>query len=120
MSPAVILVVAGSLLAMGVAALLAPARILATFGVAVTTVDGRNEVRAVYGGYGVAMAGMLMLALVTPELAPGIFTCLAGALAGMAGGRLVSAAIDRRAGLWPWVFFVLEALGAIVLVVAAA
>jgi hypothetical protein len=104
--------VAVLLAAMGVAALVAPARILATFGVAVTTVDGRNEVRAVYGGYGVAMATMLLLLARDPTLGPGIAACLAAALAGMAFGRLVSAAIDRGAGPWPWLFCALEAIGA--------
>ncbi len=103
------------LAAMGIAALVAPARILATFGVPVTTVDGRNEVRAVYGGYGIAMAAMLLVAARAPALGPGIVACLAAALAGMALGRLVSAAIDRGAGAWPWFFCALEAIGAVLL-----
>lgn len=112
MSPTIVFVVAASLLAMGLAALAAPARILATFGVPVTTVDGRNEVRAVYGGYGVAMAVMLIVALRMPALAPGVFACLAAALAGMALGRIVSAVVDRPPGPWPWFFCALELLGA--------
>lgn len=100
-------------LAMGIAALAAPARILATFGVPVTTVDGRNEVRAVYGGFGVAMAAMLLGA--PPALAPGVAACLAAALAGMAIGRLVSAAIDGGAGVWPWCFCGAELVGAAML-----
>ena len=48
-------------LVMGIAALVAPARILAPFGVTVATADGRSEVRAVYGGFGV-VTGVLLLA----------------------------------------------------------
>jgi hypothetical protein len=113
-APLVVLIAVGFLL-MGLAALVAPERILATFGVAVTTADGRNEVRAVYGGFGVAMAAMLGVALDAPQLAPGILACLAAALGGMAGGRLVSAALDRGAGRAPVVFGALEALAAVAL-----
>jgi hypothetical protein len=108
-----IVTVAVLFLGMGLAALAAPARILATFGVEVTTVDGRNEVRAVYGGFGVAMAAILLVA--PPAFAPGIAACLAAALGGMAVGRLVSAAIDRGAGAWPWFFCAVEIVGAVIL-----
>lgn len=111
----VVVVAAAGFLAMGLAALAAPARILATFGVSVATADGRNEVRAVYGGFGVAMAVILLVALVTPRLAPGIFACLAAALGGMAGGRVVSAVLDRTAGRAPVFFGVLEAVVAVAL-----
>jgi hypothetical protein len=110
-APLVVLIAIGFLL-MGLAALAAPERILATFGVAVTTADGRNEVRAVYGGFGLAMAAMLAVALGAPRFAPGILACLAAALGGMAGGRLVSAALDRAAGRAPVFFGAIEAVSA--------
>ena len=41
---------------MGLMGLFTPERIQAPFGTTVQTVEGRNEVRAVYGGFGIAMA----------------------------------------------------------------
>jgi hypothetical protein len=84
-------------LGMGVYALARPERVLTIFGTQVTTRDGRNEVRAVYGGYGVAMAAALAVALGDDGLRAGVFVCLALAMLGMALGRLCSAVIDRRA-----------------------
>ncbi len=57
----------------------------------------RAEVRAVYGGFGLAIASMLAVALATPDLRTGILTTVAAALAGMAFGRLVSALVGRTA-----------------------
>ena len=47
---------------MGVYALVVPAAILAPFGVPVESPDGRAEVRAVYGGFGIAVAALLGVA----------------------------------------------------------
>jgi hypothetical protein len=115
---AVVLVVAASFLAMGGYALAVPARVLAIFGIAVTTVDGRNEVSAVYGGFGIAIAGVLALALAAPGLRAGILVAVAAALFGMAGGRLIAAAVDRPPGFFPWLFFTLELVGAAALAAA--
>jgi len=82
---------------MGVFALVRPAGVLAIFGTAVTTADGRNEVRAVYGGYGLTMTAALGIAATVDELRAGVFVCLALAMLGMALGRVCSAAIDREA-----------------------
>lgn len=109
-SRSVVVLVAAFFLAMGCYALVAPAGVLAVFGVEVQSVDGRNEVRAVYGGFGVAVAAVLLLALRTPRLAPGIFVCLATAVAGMAFGRILSAAVDESPGFFPWFFCVVELL----------
>ena len=57
------MVVAAFFVAMGVLALVAPERILATFGTTGLTVEGRNEVRAVYGGFGVAVGVLLVAAM---------------------------------------------------------
>jgi hypothetical protein len=106
--------VAAFFLWMGIVALARPARVLQIFGTAVTTADGRNEVRAVYGGYGIAMVGALLSTFAAPRLRPGIFFCLALAMLGMAAGRVCSIMIDRRAGFFPWLFMGTE------LVIAAA
>ena len=62
---------------------------------------------------------MLALALATPDLRTGILTTGAAALAGMAGGRLVSA-LEARTGFYPnWFYFLVEAVGAAALFVVA-
>ena len=104
--------------AMGLVALLRPAQIGHFFDVRFDSVDGRNEVRAVYGGFGLAIAAVLIVALRQPELRAGILLCVAAALAGMAGGRLLSALVERP-GKWPWFFCAAEGVGAALLFVAA-
>lgn len=93
---------------MGLMALARPASIGNYFDVQFTSVDGRNEVRAVYGGFGLAIALALVLATRMPELRAGVIACVALALAGMAAGRLFSAMIERP-GFWPWTFCGIEA-----------
>ena len=96
-------------LAMGVVALATPARILRTFGVEVGTPEGRTEVRAVYGGFGVAVGVILVVAIAADDIRDGVFLAVAIALLGMAGGRAASSAMGERARLWPtWFFFGLE------------
>lgn len=95
-------------LSLGVAALARPATLLAGFGLAAQVVDARNEVRAVYGGFPLAVAGLVAWSLSGAADAKGILIALAVASLGMAAGRLVSAAIDRQLGLLPTVFFVIE------------
>lgn len=95
---------------MGIYALLMPTRIPAVFGVAVTTPEGRGEVRAVYGGYGLAVAGMLAFAAFSSStLRPGILAALALSVLGMAVGRLAGAVVDRPRRFYPiWFFLLLE------------
>jgi len=97
-------------LGMGIAALIHPAWILSLFKTSVTTPEGRNEVRAVYGGYGLAMSIMLAFSIYHPELRAGIILCVAFAMAGMASGRLISFVTDRKAGALPVLFFIVEIL----------
>ncbi len=108
MTSLLVLGIAVFFLAMGTFALLRPARVLGLFGTTVATGDGRNEVRAVYGGYGLAMGGLLAWSLATPLLRPGILTCVAVAMLGMAVDRLVSSRIDGRAGFYPRLFLGIE------------
>ena len=91
-----------------------------TFGTTSLTPEGRNEVRAVYGGFGLAVAGLLYMALSTPALRPGAFVAVAASLAGMAGGRVVAALIERPKRFYPsWFFGLLETSMALVLWLAA-
>ena len=96
---------------MGLMALARPAHIGRFFDVRFESVDGRNEVRAVYGGFGLAMAAVLFLALREPGLRQGVLICVGLALAGMAAGRVFSALLERP-GFWPWFFCGVESLGA--------
>lgn len=114
MSDVVILVVAVGFAALGLAALVRPADVLAQFGVEVATADGRNEVRAVYGGFGLALAGMLAVAaLADPATADGLVVAVAVSLLGMAAGRLLSALRERPTGLYPvWTYFAIEVVSA--------
>jgi hypothetical protein len=120
-SEALALIVAAGFAAMGLLALARPRDVLAQFGVATETVEGRNEVRAVYGGFGLAVAALLAVAVVgDPATGEGILVAVAFALAGMAGGRVVSAALERPHGAYPvWVYFAIEVIGAAALLAAA-
>ena len=105
---------------MGLLALAAPEKITETFGTPTLAPAGRNEVRAVYGGFGLAMAAVILLAGRDPAIARGLYLCLAAALGGMATGRLVSAAIERPGAFYPaWFYCALETAMALTLVAAA-
>jgi hypothetical protein len=95
-------------LGMGLVALADPERVVAYFGIATLTVDGRSEVRAVYGGFGIAVAALLVFALQSDRLGAGILAAVGLSLAGMAAGRLVSRLADGGAGFYPRLFLGLE------------
>ena len=52
-----------------------------------TTPESRSEIRAAYGGFGVAIALALFVAMVYSEFRGGIMFTVGLALIGMAGGR---------------------------------
>jgi Domain of unknown function (DUF4345) len=120
-SDALTLLVAVGFAAMGLLALARPRDVLAQFGVAVETVEGRNEVRAVYGGFGLAIAGLLVVAaLGDPSTAEGIVVATGFALLGMAAGRLLGLVRERPAGLHPvWTYLAIELASAAALLAAA-
>ncbi|MGW1739791.1 DUF4345 domain-containing protein [Nocardia sp. NPDC001965] len=118
----VVLIAVGILFAgMGVFALATPARLTEPFGIPVTTAPGRSEVRAVYGGFGLAVAGALgWAAFDTGELRRGVVIVIAIALAGMAAGRVISRLLDGRVAFYPiWFYFWVEVAGAAVLFAVA-
>ena len=104
------LIVAALLAGMGIAALVRPAFIWAPFGVAPTTPEARNEVRAVYGGFGVAVAALLIGAdSASASFRDGVLVSIAVALGGMAAGRVLSALVEPRALLgWAGIFLLVE------------
>jgi hypothetical protein len=113
------LVVAIGFAAMGLAALVRPAFIWAPFGVAPTTPESRSEVRAVYGGFGIAIAALLVLTDDSAGLRDGVLVAVAVSLAGMAAGRLVSALVEPRTLLRSPGFFLLLELGLAALTLSA-
>jgi len=114
MTPA-IAVTALFMAGMGLSALARPAFVVALVGLVPSTPDARNEVRAVYGGFGVAMAALLVFASGDATLRPGVLVAMAAALLGMAGGRLAGM-VAERTGRWPCVFLLVEtALGVLLL-----
>lgn len=96
--------VAAFFFAMGMVALVHPEQIVALFGTRSLTRDGRNEVRAVYGGFGVFTAFLLLSTLFFPALRPGVLVAVGVALLGMAVGRMISAVLDGSPGFYPWLF----------------
>jgi hypothetical protein len=111
-------VIAALFAGMGVFALVWPARLLGLFGTPELTLAGRNEVRAVYGGFGLAAASALLWALLSPRLAPGIYFALGLALWGMAAGRILSALIDKKSEPLSWLIFAVELVAGGVLILA--
>lgn len=95
---------------MGVVALLQPTRVTRCFSVPTPPADVRNEVRAVYGGFGVAMAALLIAATLVDTIESGVLLSVAVALLGMALGRLISLVIDTSVGKYPYLFLGLECL----------
>ena len=94
---------------MGVYALARPAALIRPFGITLPVPESRAEVRAVYGGFGLAIAGVLALAASDAALRTGILITVAAALLGMAFGRLVSGVVDRPKAFYPnWFYFLVE------------
>ena len=118
---ALVLLVAAGFALMGAGALVRPKLVLEQFGVDAGTVEGRNEVRAVYGGFGLAVAALLAVAVLGDGAErDGILIAVGVALAGMAAGRIAGALAERPAGVYPvWVYFAIEVGGAAALLAAA-
>ena len=112
MTIAVIAVIGVFFAGMGCYALAAPTAIIRPFGIALGGAPARSEVRAVYGGFGLAIAGVLGYAAVADgAVRTGILITVGAALAGMAFGRLVSAVLDERTAFYPnWFYFLVEAV----------
>ena len=116
-----VIIVAISFAGMGAAALVRPAVIWAPFGVAPTTPAARNEIRAVYGGFGIAVAIVLVVAdNASAGFRDGALVATAVALAGMAAGRIAGFVVEPRGvGRFTVLFGVIEVVLALALVQAA-
>ncbi|BBY43646.1 DUF4345 family protein [Mycolicibacterium celeriflavum] len=114
MAHVVVAVIAVFFAGMGIYALAAPDALVRPFGTTLGGAASRSEVRAVYGGFGLAMAGVLAYATVEGgALRTGVVLTVAAALAGMAFGRVVSAVVDQRTSFYPnWFYLLVEAIAA--------
>lgn len=117
MAIAVIVIIGVFFAGMGVYALAAPAALVRPFGITLGEPASRSEVRAVYGGFGLAIAGLLVYAAVADgDFRKGILITVGAALAGMAFGRLVSAVVDARTAFYPnWFYCLVEIIAAVAL-----
>lgn len=106
---------------MGIYALVAPALLARPLGLVVDSAISRSEIRAVYGGFGFAIAGLLGWAAAgTGDLRSGAAVTVGVALAGMAAGRVLSRLVDNATAFYPiWFYFLVEAIGAAVVLVVA-
>lgn len=102
-----ILVNAVFFLCMGLGALVRPHWVVSFVQLVPTTVDARNEVRAVYGGFGIAVSLLLVYATQNAEIRSGVVLAVAVSLLGMASGRVISLFIERP-GKWPLLFIAME------------
>ncbi|MFB4315816.1 DUF4345 domain-containing protein [Actinomadura sp. 21ATH] len=109
-------------LGMGLYGLLAPAALIRPFGITLDSAEARTEVRAVYGGFGVAVGGLLVwAAAATGASRQGVLAAVGVALLGMAAGRLFARAFDRPAAFYPsWFYFWVEVIGGGLLLACAA
>ena len=92
---------------MGILAIISPKFVVSFVGLVPSVPDARNEVRAVYGGFGLGISALLVLVPEDAELRSGVLLTVAVALLGMALGRVLSLVIERG-GKWPWIFLVME------------
>lgn len=101
---------------LAVVALVRPAVVLGLFGGATPTPQARNEIRAVYGGFSLAVALVAWRSdPARPEDAGRLRTAALASL-GMAGARLAGMVVERRVAMWPTGFFlVLEVFHALAL-----
>jgi len=96
--------------AIGVYGLFAPRKLYAHFGVAVDSVDGRNEIRAVYGGMCLGVAIVMLESPWLGAVAPGVLLAVMAMLLGMAVGRVISLFIEKP-GVVPMIFLGTELAG---------
>ena len=116
MLPIAVWVVIVFFVGMGLVALVSPELVTSTFGIPTLTDAGRNEARAVYGGFGLAVAAILVVAMTDPALRAGVLLAVAASVGGMAAGRLVAALVERPTAFYPsWFYFVVETTMAVVL-----
>jgi hypothetical protein len=121
MATTIIAVIGLFFFGMGLYALAAPAALAAPFNLSVQTPESRSEVRAVYGGFGIAMGAVLgAAALDLGDIRTGAVVTAGLALLGMAVGRLMSRLLDASVPFYPiWFYFGVELVSGTSLLLAA-
>ncbi len=104
---------------MGLVALYDPTYTLSFFDAGALGPDMRNEVRAVYGGYGLLVGAMLFYCLTRSGLRAGILVAIGLSVAGMALGRVISLMIEPTTTNFPVTFIGVELVMAVMLFAAA-
>ena len=102
---------------MGIVSLVKPEFIYNLFGITSVPVDAQNEVRAVYGGFGIVMSYLLIMEE-GASYYPGILLTSAMALSGMAGGRILSTIIDKTISPFPLFCLFVESFAAYLLFIS--
>lgn len=96
------------LFGMGCMAIFDPSHIGGYFGLHEPGADMRNEIRAVYGGFGI-FSGLLLLTTFRPGLWRAAIELSFGlALLGMASGRIASYLIDGLTDFYPYFYMCVE------------
>ncbi|MBV1934345.1 MAG: DUF4345 domain-containing protein [Parvibaculaceae bacterium] len=103
---------------MGFGAVIDPDSTLSYFSAGTLGADMRNEVRAVYGGYGVAIGLLLLATLKMSSLKTGVRLTVSVSVGGMAAGRFLSMLMEQPAGDFPLLILFVEI--ALVVMLAAA
>jgi hypothetical protein len=115
-----VLPVAIFFLGMGIYGLVAPKSLIAPFKLQALNPESRSEVRAVYGGYGLFVGGLLIQSTLYPGAdSNSVFKTVAVSLYGMAFGRFVSYSLVERVpvSFYPnWFYFFVELILASLLV----
>ena len=96
--------------AMGAVMLWRPEYLTQVTGVELSTPEARSEARAVYGGFGVAVALALFTAIVYSDFRGGIMYTTGLMLLGMAAGRGYSAWLERPTSPVIWGLLAGEAI----------
>jgi hypothetical protein len=113
-----VVIVAVFFAGMGVYALAAPQALIRPFRIKLEGGEARTEIRAVYGGFGLAIAGLLGWAATEPAEHDGILITVAVAVFGMAAGRLIGRVFDRPKSFYPtWFYFWVEVVAGTLLLV---
>lgn len=96
--------------AMGAVMLWRPEYLSQVTGLELSTPESRSEARAVYGGFGIAMALALFTAIVYSDFRGGIMYTTGLALIGMAAGRAYAAWLERPTSPTIWGLLAVEAV----------
>jgi hypothetical protein len=96
--------------AMGVTLLIWPEAVARVTNQEPTTPEARSEIRAVYGGFGIAVALALFVAMVYSDFRGGIMFTVGLALIGMAAGRGYAAWLELPTNNIIWGLLAAEAV----------